>query len=117
MYALGRLVNSTGKQGNELAHFNALMDTSTKTLQQYQYAAQQVGVSNEEVTGSFKGLQSSMTKILTGEAVPKGLARLAMVTGEISPEDILKFRLLPTANCLLLTDFTDFPKRKPAGDD
>lgn len=95
MYALGRLVNSTGKQGTELSHFNALMDTSTKTLQQYQWAAQQVGVSNEEVTGSFKSLQNSMTKILTGEGVPKGLARLAMITGDITPEDILKFQKNP----------------------
>lgn len=95
MYALERLFSASGKTGTGLSQFNALTGESTKTLQQYQYAARQVGVSNEEVTGSFKSLQSVMTKTLMGQGAPSGLARVSQLTGGITPQDIDKFSKNP----------------------
>lgn len=95
MYALERLFAASGKAGTDLTNFNAITGDSVKTLQQYQYAARQVGVSNQEVEGSFKSLQSSMTKTMMGEGAPKGLARVAMLAGNISQEDIQNYAKQP----------------------
>lgn len=95
MYALERLFAVSGKTGTDLANFNALTGDSVKTLQQYQYAARQVGVSNEEVEGSFKSLQGTMTKTLMGEGGPKGLARVSLLTGGISQKDIQEYAKNP----------------------
>lgn len=88
MYALEQLFATSGKAGTDLTNFNAITGESVKTLQQYQYAARQVGVSNQDVEGSFKSLQSAMTKTLLGEGGPKGLARVSLLTGGISQKDI-----------------------------
>lgn len=95
MYALERLFATSGKAGTDLTNFNAITGASVKTLQQYQYAARQVGVSNQEVESSFKGLQGVMTKTLLGEGGPKGLARVSLLTGGITAADIQKFAQQP----------------------
>lgn len=95
LYALERLFAASGKAGTDLTNFNAITGDSVKTLQQYQYAARQVGVSNGEVEGSFKSLQSVMTKTLLGEGGPKGLARVSQLTGGITNDDIQKFAEKP----------------------
>lgn len=95
MYALQRLFSASGQRGTDLANFNSLLGVSTKTLQEYQYAARQVGVSNQEVEGSFKAIQGAMTKTLMGEGAPKGLDWVAKLTGGISPEDIENFAKQP----------------------
>lgn len=81
VYALERLFASSGQRGTELVNFNALLGMSTKTLQQYQYAARQVGVSNEEVASTFKGLSATATNVLLGKGAPEGMARIAQITG------------------------------------
>lgn len=91
VYAMERLFAASGQKGTDLTNLNSLLGVSTKTLQQYEYAARQVGVSNEELDGTFKSLQSSMTKTLMGEGAPKGMARVAQLTGGISPADIKRF--------------------------
>ena len=95
MYAVERMFSASNKLGSGLTNFNAELGVSTDTLQRYQYAAQQVGVSNETVAGSFKSLQSSMTKILMGEGIPKGLARVALTVGGMEPGDILEYQKNP----------------------
>lgn len=95
LYALERLFSKSGEYGTGLTNFNATLGVSTKTLQEYQYAARQVGVSNEEVEGSFKGLQATITKTLMGEGAPKGLARVSMLVGEMTPQDLEKFAKQP----------------------
>lgn len=95
MYALQSLFSTSNKTGNDLSNFNSLLGVSTKTLQQYQYAARQVGISNSEMEGTFKGLQSTMTKVLMGESAPKGLAQVAQLTGDIDMEDIQAFANKP----------------------
>ncbi len=81
MYALERLVSISGAAGTGLTNFNALTGLSMKQLQQWQYAARQAGVSNEEFTGSLKAVQTSMTNMLLGKGAPEGLAMLANKVG------------------------------------
>lgn len=95
MYALERLFAASGKTGTDLANFNSLLGVSAQTLQQYQYAARQVGVSNQEVEGTFKSLQGAVTKTLLGEGAPKGLARVAQLTGGITAQDLKRFQEQP----------------------
>lgn len=95
MYAVQQLFASSNRTGTELSNFNSLLGVSAQTLQRYQYAARQVGVSNQEMEGTFKNIQSTMTKALMGEGVPKGLARVSMLTGGMTPEDLKRFTEKP----------------------
>ncbi len=88
MYALEQMFAASGRAGTSLTNFSAVMGVNAKTLQEYQYAARQAGVSNEETAATFKTLQSSMEKILLGEAPPKRIFRVAELTGAISEADI-----------------------------
>lgn len=81
MYALERLFAKSGAAGTGLTNFNALTGLSAKQLQQWQYAARQAGVANEEFEGSVKGVQNSMTNMLMGKGAPEGLAMLASKVG------------------------------------
>lgn len=109
MYALERLFATSGKAGTDLTNFNAITGNSVQTLQQYQYAARQVGVSNQEVEGSFKTLQSTMTKTLLGEGGPKGLARVSLLTGGITSADIQKYAQQPA---LLIQKLQEYAKKE-----
>lgn len=81
MYALERLFAASGQTGTNLTNFGAILGTGTQTLQQYQYAARQVGVTNEALEGTFKSLAATSTKILRGETKPTGLAQVSRRTG------------------------------------
>lgn len=95
MYALERLFATSGKAGTDLTNFNAITGESVQTLQKYQYAARQVGLSNDEVAGTFKNLQGTVTKTLMGEGGPKGLARVSLLTGGISQHDLMEYQKAP----------------------
>lgn len=109
MYALERLFATSGKAGTDLTNFNATVGASVQTLQKYQYAARQVGVSNQAVEGSFRALQVAMTKTLMGEGAPKGLARVAQLTGTIGADDLKKFADNPE---LLIQRLQEYAKRE-----
>lgn len=94
-YAFQNLMSTSNRAGSELTNFSSSIGVSAQTLQRYQYAARQVGVDNKAVEASFRGLQQTMTKTLMGEGAPKGLARVAQLTGDITPEDILAFSKSP----------------------
>lgn len=110
MYALERLFSTSGQAGTSLTNFNATLGLSAKTLQQYQYAARQMGVANQEVEGSFKSLQTAMTKTLMGEGAPKGMQRLAQITGDFKPGDLLKFQQNPEQLMQRLQDYAQKEK-------
>ena len=86
VYGLQRMMSASAQQGTDLSNFASLTGLSTKVLQQYQYAGQQVGITNEEVAGSFKQVQNAMMQTLTGQGAPSGLARVAELTGGITRE-------------------------------
>lgn len=109
MYATQQLFSQSGQAGTDLTNFNAILGVSAKTLQQYQYAARQVGVSNQEVEGSFKSLQSAMTKTLMGKGAPAGLARVADLTGGISEKDLKAYAEKPQ---LLIQRLQEYAKRE-----
>lgn len=95
IYALERLFTSSGQRGTALENFSALSGIATKTVQQYQWAAQQVGLSNEEVTGTFINLQKNMTKTLLGKGAPEGLGMFARKGGNVTSEDIAEYQKHP----------------------
>lgn len=97
MYALEQLFATSGKAGTDLTNFNALTGESVQTLQKYQYAARQVGVSNESVASTFKTLQDQMTNAaFLGKGGPAGMAHVAQVLHEnFSQVDVQKFAKSP----------------------
>jgi len=80
-YAFERLMSNSARAGTDLENFNALTGISAQTLQQYQYAARQVGISNEEMASTFKGVQNVMTNMRLGKGAPEGLAILSGKVG------------------------------------
>lgn len=111
MYGLEQLFQKSGAHGTSLTNLNAVLGVSTKTLQQYDYAARQVGVSNAETEGSFKALQSAMTKTALGKGAPEGLAQVAMLTGGISAQDVNNFMKNPEALLQRLQQYAQKEKR------
>lgn len=109
MYALERLFASSNQTGVGLKNFTALTGVSAQTLQQYQYAARQVGVSNEEVQSTFEGLQSLMTKQKLGLGGPGKFAEFAATMGGITAQDIDKFIANPE---LLIQKLQDYAKKE-----
>lgn len=81
VYGLEKLMSNSAQAGTGLYNFNALTGMSTKELQQWQYAARQVGISGEEMTGNLKGVQSVMSNMLLGKGAPEGLAMVANKVG------------------------------------
>ncbi len=81
VYGLEHLMSNSAQAGTGLSNFTALTGLSAKSLQQWQYAARQAGVSGEELTGSMKAVQGIMTNMLLGGGQPKGLAMLANTVG------------------------------------
>lgn len=81
MYALERFFAASGARGTSLTNFNALTGLSAKQLQQWQYAARQAGVANEEFAGSLKAVQTGMTNMLLGKGAPEGMALVANKVG------------------------------------
>lgn len=109
MYATQRLFSESSQAGTNLTNFNSILGVSAKTLQQYQFAARQAGVSNQEVEGTFKALQGTMTKTLMGKGAPAGLAQVANLTGGITPDDIRKFAEQPQ---LLIKKLQEYAKKE-----
>jgi hypothetical protein len=81
VYGLQKMMSASAQQGTNLANFNALTGVSVQRLQEWQYAARQVGVANEDVVGSIKAVQGAMTNMLLGKGAPEGLAMLANKVG------------------------------------
>ena len=81
LYALERLTSASGAMGTGLTNFTALTGISAKSLQEWQYAARQAGVSAEEMEGSMKGVQNSMTNMLLTGQMPAGYGAVASKVG------------------------------------
>lgn len=112
MYALERLFSKSGAVGTGLTNFNAVLGgKTTQTLQNYEYAARQVGLSNEETERTFVSLQQAMAKIQTGQGAPAGFAQLAMMTGNISTQDVDRFMKNPELLLQRLQDYAQKEKR------
>lgn len=94
-YALEQLFAASGAMGTNLTNFSAALGISAQTLQQYQGAAREVGVTNEAVESSFRGLQSAATKTLLGKGGPEGLARVGALTGGFTTQDLELYQKAP----------------------
>lgn len=81
MYALEQMVQQSNQAGTELTSFANATGLSAETLQRWQYAGRQFGVTAQETSATISGLQRSMTQmLLTGQA-PGGMAMLASKVG------------------------------------
>ncbi len=81
LYGLEKMMSQSAQVGTGLTNFTALTGLSAKSLQQWQYAARQAGVSSEEFTGNLKGVQSAMSNMLMGKGAPEGMGLLANKVG------------------------------------
>lgn len=95
MYALERFFAISGQTGTGLTNLSTALDVSAQTIQKYDFAARQVGVTNAAMEGTFRSLQSAMAKTFMGGEAPKGLNRVAQLTGDISMEDVERFSRKP----------------------
>lgn len=111
MYAVEQLFSKSGAQGTALTNLNSELGVSVQTLQQYQYAARQVGVSNEDTVSSFKALQGAMTKMALGEGQPKGFGQVSLLTGSISAQDVNNYMKNPELLLQKLQDYAQKEKR------
>lgn len=85
IYGLQRMMSSSLKGGQDLANFAAFTGMSTQALQKYQYAAKLVGMSNEEMTGSFTALQKGIASLdLSGDGLESlgGISQFLARAGE-----------------------------------
>tara|TARA_Y100001963_G_scaffold17759_1_gene21927 strand:- start:22849 stop:23976 length:1128 start_codon:yes stop_codon:yes gene_type:complete len=76
IFGLQRMVADSANIGSGLSKFTNYTGLSTKALQEYQHAARQVGVSNEEVTSTIVGLQRAMAKMQFRGEAPEGINNL-----------------------------------------
>lgn len=111
MYALERLFSKSNEAGTALVNFNALTGESAQTLQRYQYAARQVGISNEETANTFKNLQSAMAKVQMGKGQPEGYGQVAIATGGITAKDVDDFMKNPELLLQRLQRYAQIEKR------
>lgn len=82
VYGLERMMSQSARTGMGLSQFASATGLSIKQLQQWQYAARQFGVSNDDMTGSVKAVQDNMTRMISlNEGPVKGLAHLNKVVG------------------------------------
>lgn len=80
-YGLEQLMAKSAGTGNALSQFATFTGKSAEELQRWQYAAQQVGVSGDEITSSVKNVQAAMMSTLQGGNAPSGLAMIINKTG------------------------------------
>lgn len=105
IYALERLFSTSSQKGQSLENLSTLLGVSTKTLQQYEYAARQVGISNEAMDATFVGLQKSMTDVYTGKGLPEGLSQIQNLVGGFSQADIEAYMKNPEKLLLKLQEY------------
>src|SRR5665213_1518970 len=89
MYGLERLMSISGQTGTHLTNLSEVLNMNKKSIQQWDYAAMQAGVSADEMEGSMKGVQTSMTNMLLGKGSPEGLQMVSKAVGGL---DINKVR-------------------------
>ncbi len=88
-YGLQNLLSASGQTGTNLLNFSKATGVSAKTLQQYQYAAKQAGLANEELSSSLLNLQSTATKTLSNQGAPTGTGHIAEVLARAGDEDAM----------------------------
>lgn len=105
LYGLEQLFSKSNQTGTALQNFNAVIGGDTiQTLQKYQYAARQVGISNEETATSFKALQNVATDIRYGVARPSGMAQVQKTVG-LTAGDIDEAMVHPEKLLLKLQEY------------
>jgi hypothetical protein len=88
IYGLQRMTLMSADTGMELQRFGNLTGLSTDSLQRWQFALRQSGVSAEETAGSIKGVQSAIADMQLGKGPPGGIGIIAQYTGGFDKNQI-----------------------------
>lgn len=94
LYGFEQMIAQSNKTATALTNFSALTGVSTQVVQQYEYAARQVGISSEEIQGTFAGLQEKMTQVHLGTGKPAGFELFAASMG-VSAKDVEEYMKHP----------------------
>ena len=111
LYALEQLVAGSNHTGAELTNLSTVLGITTEDLQRYQWAAQQVNVSNQSVTGSFLALQSAMTKLMTKGTANEWFPRFAQMAG-VTGADLAELQKHPEQMLMKLQQYANKEKNK-----
>jgi hypothetical protein len=87
-YELEQMMSASSTLGTDLKQFTALTGMSAKVMQQYKWAAVQVGDANTDMMGTFKGLQDQIAQMLAGKGNPQYLALMIKALHEKGHLDI-----------------------------
>lgn len=86
VFGLQRLMTGSMQQGVALQQFANFTGMSTKALQQYQFAARQAGLQNEEITQSVVGMQSAFAQLKLNKGPQEYLGYFATTLKEIGKD-------------------------------
>lgn len=81
IFSFKKIVQFSGEAARELRNFSSLTQTSTDSLQRWQFVGKQFGITGEEMASTVISIQEAFAKLGTGEGVPGGYARIAEVIG------------------------------------
>ena len=97
LYALEQFGHTSLVLGTNLSNTSTLIGVSTKKLQEYDYAAQQANVSQQEMEQTLKSLQALAKNVNLGHGIPEWLGRFAQVMGKpVNAELFKSYALDPT---------------------
>lgn len=80
-YALQQLTTGATNNAQNIQNLSTYLDMSTKSLQQWHWAAQQAGISNQELDQSFTSIKNHINEYASKHNLPQGSEIFAQHTG------------------------------------
>lgn len=81
VYGIQQLVDFSDKLGTNLVNFQAVTGISSRVVQQYQFAAEQIVGANVNVSKSLAGIQQEFTDAVKFGKAPEGIGLLGQAIG------------------------------------
>jgi len=85
LYGVERMVSTYGVAGTQLTNFSTITGISTRTLQEYEIAAQKAGAANREFSKTLDSLQQMMFGVQTGQTKAPWLQ---VITGTLQGQGV-----------------------------
>jgi len=111
IYAFEKLSQSAIQTGTHLGSVASYLGIGVKELQQWEYAAQQAGISNEQFESSLMSVYKVISDIRSGEGAPKWFSFFAQNVGGVDLEKAYQNPLY------LLQKIQQFARSKFSGED
>lgn len=113
LYALNKIVETSGQLGTTLRNFQSISGIAPETLQRYEYAAMKAGVANETLLQSFLKIQGMAFDVRAGKGLPEWMApiitTLAQHGKDVGPDWAARWQKDPTLGLKALSDFALLP--------